>query len=70
VLIAYFRYDDKNNAVEVRRPKYRDTAGNEHRRTLHRLRSALYNDLQMFVPYSALNMESGGEYDLVLSGAL
>lgn len=66
-LIAYFRYDDdEGSPLKSGDPQYRDTAGNVSASTnfTPAYDPALYSDLQMFVPYAALNMERGDEYDL------
>ena len=64
-LIAYF-YDDDGEPLESGDPKYRNADGNVSASTVFtpKYDPAYYKDLQLFVPYDALNMESGDEYDL------
>lgn len=64
-LIAYF-YDDEGEPLEGNDPKYRNADGNVSASMLFtpKYDPAYYKDLQLFVPYAALNMESGDEYDL------
>jgi hypothetical protein len=66
-LIAYFYYDDEDGEPLVSGdPKYRNADGNVSASTSFtpKYDPALYKDLQLFIPYDALNMESGDEYDL------
>lgn len=66
-LIAYFRYDDdEGTPLKSGDPNYRDAAGNvsASKNFTPAYDPAVYSDLQMFVPYAALNMESGDDYDL------
>lgn len=64
-LIAYF-YDDEGEPLEGNDPKYRNADGNVSASMLFtpKYDPAYYKDLQLFVPYAALNMESGDVYDL------
>lgn len=67
-MIAYFYYDDSDN-TPLRAgddARYRDQKGNVSAYTNFTpgYDPAVYNDLQIFIPYDALNMESGDEYDL------
>jgi len=67
MMIAYFYYDDADNTPLKAGPgNYRDKKGNvsAHSNFTPGYDPAVYNDLQIFVPYDALNMESGDEYDL------
>jgi hypothetical protein len=66
-LIAYFYYDDdENSPLESADPNYRTEEGNVSARSnfTPKYDPAYYKDLQLFIPYEALNMESGEEYDL------
>jgi hypothetical protein len=66
-LIAYFYYDDSDNTpLKSASPKYRTTEGNVSASVNFKPAHdpAVYKDYQLFIPYSALNMESGEEYDL------
>jgi hypothetical protein len=66
-LIAYFYYDDTDNqALEAGDPKYRTAEGKVSASTnfTPQYDPALYKDLQLFIPYDALNLESGDVYDL------
>ncbi|HUQ33686.1 MAG TPA: hypothetical protein VM095_16315 [Pyrinomonadaceae bacterium] len=66
-LIAYFYYDDADNqALEADDPKYRTAEGKVSASTnfTPQYDPALYKDLQLFIPYEALNLESGDVYDL------
>jgi hypothetical protein len=64
-LIAYF-YDEDGEPLESDDPKYKNADGNVSVSTTFtpKYDPALYKDLQLFVPYVALNMESGDEYNL------
>jgi hypothetical protein len=67
MMIAYFYYDDSDNTPLKAGPgNYRDAKGNvsAHSNFTPGYDPAVYNDLQIFVPYDALNMESGDQYDL------
>ncbi len=67
MLIAYFFYDDNDNTpLKTDDPKYRTKTGTvyAHANFTPAYDPALYKDLQLFMPYSALNMESGNDYDL------
>jgi len=66
-LIAYFYYDDADNTpLKSGDAKYRTKEGNVSGSVYFKpaYDPAVYKDLQLFVPYDALNMESGDEYDL------
>jgi hypothetical protein len=64
-MIAYFYYDDGTPLKSADR-NYTTTDGQVSARVFFtpKYDPAQYNDLQLFVPYSALNMEEGAEYDL------
>lgn len=65
-MIAYFYYDDEDNTpLTAGNPNYRTRDGNVSGQTnfTPAYDPAVYNDLQIFVPYDALNMDSG-ESDL------
>lgn len=67
MLIAYFYFDDEDGKpLKTTDPKYSTKSGNvyAHVNFTPAYDPAVYKDLQLFVPYSALNMESGDEYDL------
>jgi len=71
MMIAYFYYDDRNNtplkaSTDADFRAYRTTTGNVSAKTnfTPAYDPAVYNDLQLFIPYNALNMESGDVYDL------
>ena len=67
MMIAYFYYDDaKNRPLRGSDPDYQDAKGNvsAHSNFTPAYDPAVYNDLQIFVPYDALNMASGDDYDL------
>jgi hypothetical protein len=67
MMIAYFYYDDADNTpLKSDSPNYRDKKGNvsAHVNFTPAYDPALYEDLQLFVPYEALNMESGETYQL------
>ena len=66
-LIAYFYYDDaENTPLESSDANYRTTEGYVSARSnfTPKYDPAYYKDLQIFIPYEALNMEEGEEYDL------
>ena len=66
-LIAYFYYDDSDNTpLKSADAKYRTKEGNVSASVYFKPEydPAVYKDYQLFVPYNALNMESGEEYDL------
>lgn len=66
-LIAYFYYDDEDNTpLKSGDAKYRTKEGNVSGSVSFKpaYDPAVYKDYQMFIPYDALNMESGAEYDL------
>lgn len=64
-MIAYFYYDD-GTALESADKKYSTKEGKVSASVYFtpKYDPAVYNDLQLFVPYEALNMEEGEEYDL------
>jgi hypothetical protein len=65
-MIAYFYYDDADNTpLTAGNPNYRTRDGNVSAQTAFTpaYDPAVYNDLQIFIPYDALNMDSG-ESDL------
>jgi hypothetical protein len=64
-MIAYFYYDD-GTALESADKNYSTSEGKVSARVYFtpKYDPAVYNDLQLFVPYEALNMEEGEEYDL------
>lgn len=65
-MIAYFYYDDADNTpLKAGDESYQDKNGNVAAQTKFTpaYDPAVYNDLQIFVPYDALNMDSG-ESDL------
>ncbi len=67
MMIAYFYYDDADNTpLKSGDANYRDKKGNVAATTnfTPAYDPAIYNDLQLFVPYEALNMESGEKYAL------
>jgi hypothetical protein len=70
-MIAYFYYDDSDNSPlkassEPDYRAYRTTKGqvSAGANFTPGFDPAVYNDLQLFVPYDALNMASGDSYDL------
>ncbi|MFZ0751760.1 MAG: hypothetical protein WAM70_20530, partial [Pyrinomonadaceae bacterium] len=66
-MIAYFYYDDSDNTpLKASDARYRTKTGNVSAQTnfTPAYDPAVYNDLQIFIPYEALNMESGEEHDL------
>ena len=67
MLIAYYFYDDEDSTpLKTDEPKYRTKTGTvySHVDFTPAYDPAIYKDLQIFMPYSALNMESGEKYDL------
>lgn len=71
MMIAYFYYDDRSNtplkaSSDADYRAYRTTTGNVSSKTnfTPAYDPAVYNDLQLFIPYNALNMASGDAYDL------
>src|SRR6266849_9188905 len=67
MMIAYFYYDDADNTpLKSGDANYRDKKGNVAATTnfTPAYDPAVYNDLQLFMPYEALNMESGEKYEL------
>ena len=66
-LIAYFYYDTANNTpLRSSDANYRDAKGNvsAHSDFTPAFDPAVYEDLQLFVPYGALNLEKGREFQL------
>jgi hypothetical protein len=67
MMIAYFYYDDEDNTpLKTDDADYRDKKGGVscHVNFTPAYDPAVYKDLQLFMPYEALNMESGQTYDL------
>ncbi|HMJ25996.1 MAG TPA: hypothetical protein VK475_09220 [Pyrinomonadaceae bacterium] len=67
MMIAYFYYDDEDSTpLKSGDADYRDKKGNVscHVNFTPAYDPAVYKDLQLFMPYEALNMESGEQYDL------
>ena len=67
MLIAYFYYDDAGpTKLKTDDPEYRTKDGgvSAHANFTPVYDPALYDDLQLFMPYGALNVESGKEYQL------
>jgi hypothetical protein len=67
MMVAYFFYDDSDNTPLKSADKgYMTDKGNVSAKVnfTPAYDPAVYNDLQLFVPYSALNMEEGDDYDL------
>jgi hypothetical protein len=67
MLIAYFFYDDaRNTPLKTDDPEYRDKKGgvSTHVNFTPAYDPALYEDLQLFMPYEALNVESGVNHAL------
>src|SRR4051812_9717241 len=64
-IIAYF-FDADGTALEAADKKHSTDQGKVSVSTLFtpKYDPAVYTDLQLFMPYSALNMESGEEYNL------
>jgi len=70
MMIAYFYYDDSDNtplkaSSEADYRAYRTVKGSVSAKSnfTPAYDPAVYNDLQLFVPYEALNMASGDSYD-------
>lgn len=65
LLIAYF-YNDDGTPIEATDRRYSNTDGAVSARTdfTPQYDPAEYNDLQIFLPYSALGLEESGEYHL------
>src|SRR5712672_3551278 len=73
MMIAYFYYDDaESTPLKSGDEDYRDKKGNVAATAnfTPAYDPAVYNDLQLFMPYEALNMESGETYDLKFNLAL
>jgi hypothetical protein len=67
MMIAYFFYDDEDNTpLKTDDANFRDKKGGVscHVNFTPAYDPAVYKDLQLFMPYEALNMESGETYDL------
>lgn len=67
MMIAYFFYDDEDNTpLKTDDPNFRDKKGGVscHVNFTPAYDPAVYEDLTLFMPYEALNMESGETYDL------
>ena len=67
MMIAYFYFDDADNTpLKTSDQKYRAKDGTVSATAnfTPAYDPAVYNDLQIFMPYDALNMESGDDYDL------
>jgi hypothetical protein len=67
MMIAYFYYDDaENTPLKTDDPDFRDKKGGVscHVNFTPAYDPAVYEDLTLFMPYEALNMESGESYDL------
>jgi hypothetical protein len=67
MMIAYFFYDDEDNTpLKTDDPNFRDKKGGVscHVNFTPSYDPAVYDDLTLFMPYEALNMESGENYDL------
>jgi hypothetical protein len=67
MMIAYFFYDDADNTpLKTDDANFRDKKGGVscHVNFTPAYDPAVYKDLQLFMPYEALNMESGETYDL------
>jgi hypothetical protein len=64
-IIAYF-FDEDGEALEAGDDKYTTKQGtvSAHARFTPQYDPAVYNDLQIFIPYEALNLESGDKYNL------
>lgn len=64
-MIAYFHYDDGTPLASGDRSyTTKDGKVSASTRFTPQYDPAVYNDLQIFMPYDALNMEEGEEYDL------
>ena len=67
MMIAYFYYDDADNTpLKTDDAPFRDAKGGVscHVNFTPAYDPAVYDDLTLFMPYEALNMESGETYDL------
>lgn len=67
MMIAYFFYDDADNTpLKTDDPNFRDKKGGVscHVNFTPAYDPAIYEDLTLFMPYEALNMDSGETYDL------
>ena len=67
MMIAYFYYDDADSTpLNTTDADYRDQKGHVscHVNFTPAYDPAIYKDLQLFMPYEALNMESGETYHL------
>ena len=67
MLIAYFYYDDADNTpLKTDEPNYRDKRGSvsTHVNFTPAYDPAIYEDLELFMPYNALNVESGEKFQL------
>ena len=67
MMIAYFYYDDEDNTpLKTDDANFRDKKGGVscHVNFTPAYDPAVYEDLTLFMPYEALNMESGENYDL------
>ncbi len=67
MMIAYFFYDDADNTpLKTDDANFRDAKGGVscHVNFTPAYDPAVYEDLTLFMPYEALNMESGETYDL------
>ncbi|MFS8086458.1 MAG: hypothetical protein ACMG6H_12570 [Acidobacteriota bacterium] len=67
MMIAYFYFDDdKGTPLKTDDANYRSKNGvvSAHTNFTPAYDPAVYKDLQIFMPYEALNMESGDDYDL------
>ena len=67
MMIAYFYYDDSDNTpLKTDDPEFRDKKGGVscHVNFTPAYDPAVYEDLTLFMPYEALNMERGENYDL------
>jgi len=67
MMIAYFFYDDADNTpLKTDDANFRDAKGGVscHVNFTPAYDPAVYEDLTLFMPYEALNMESGEQYDL------
>ena len=71
MMIAYFYYDDSDNtplkaSTDADYKAYRTVKGSVSSKSnfTPAYDPAVYNDLQLFIPYDALNMASGDTYDL------
>lgn len=67
MMIAYFYYDDADNTpLKTDDPNFRDKKGGVscHVNFTPAYDPAVYEDLTLFMPYEALNMDSGEKYAL------